>query len=536
MSLLDIKGGFEGFKEVLHRAFGERAAEVIEDLGVRGGESFMEHALVRGILSPGAAAVEGALEAYTTAGFGRFRARELDWAGGWAVIDAEEAFEGWAAREIHGVGTECRCDYSRGALTAFVREASRAAAPPWFDQLVGVETRCLARGDGSCTFVIGPRERLAAVGHRVPERPRVGEAAGEALEDLRERERLYRQLTEDVLDGIYVLDRDGVVLYCNRAAEHLLEMPRDRIQGANYATFIHPSDLPRVASLVADLQSGRLREIERFEARMVTGAGAIREFEMNARGTYDADGHLVRIEGVGRDLTPRKQLEAQLVSAERFAAIGKMSAEIAHEINNPLAVIKTSLSVVAGEPDLGEAARECLAGAMEEIDRAAEILREVLNFYQPARDPESADCDVNAAVRSLAALVRHSLEVRGISLHLDLDAGEPHARCPTSAFKQVLMNLLLNARDAVASGGRVAVRTETDPRGLVLVVEDDGHGIPATDVARIFEPYFTTKEPGVGTGLGLTVVQGILRRCAGGIEVATAEGQGSRFTVHLPLP
>ena len=231
-----------------------------------------------------------------------------------------------------------------------------------------------------------------------------------------------------------------------------------------------------------------------------------------------------------------------LVTSEKMAALGKLSATIAHEVNNPLEGILTytRLAVKQLEKSPLEASTksriiEQLSIAERESRRCGEIMRNLLTFARQAATHRQP-CDLNTLVERVLALVRHQLELQGIELDQRLAAGMPPVICDANRIQQVILALLVNASEAMPQGGRLEVTTEFNPRQdcAILRVRDIGHGIPAEVLPHIFEPFFTTKENQQRTGLGLAVAHSVLEQHGGGITVRSTPGQGAEFQVTLP--
>jgi two-component system NtrC family sensor kinase len=237
----------------------------------------------------------------------------------------------------------------------------------------------------------------------------------------------------------------------------------------------------------------------------------------------------------------RAELLDQLVQAGKLGTLGEMAAGVAHEINNPLAVIASEVGVM--EDDLDPAfggelepdqVREQLKSIKEEVYRCRDITHKLLGFAR-FHETELERRDVGDIVRHSVGLLGKQLELENIDLDLELDERLPPILTDADKLEQVLLNLLRNAADAIGKNGRIEVRSSRDGNAAVVAVEDDGPGIDPEHLGRVFEPFFTTKQVGKGTGLGLSISHGIVSSLGGEISVASTPGVGTTFQVRLPL-
>jgi len=235
-------------------------------------------------------------------------------------------------------------------------------------------------------------------------------------------------------------------------------------------------------------------------------------------------------------------LDERLLQSQKLAAIGELSAGIAHEINNPLAIIRQEaewmqhlLKKLAGGD--GQAAEE-LQGSVQQIvqqvDRCTEITRNLLDFARK-RDPVIQAVEVNRIIENMTMLVEKEARHNNITIVRYYDETLPPIYSDAPQLRQVILNFLTNATQAIGKDGVVTIATRLSPDDAVdIVISDTGCGIPADNLGKIFDPFFTTKPPGQGTGLGLSICHGIILRLGGRIAVESLVGQGTKFTITLP--
>ncbi len=230
-----------------------------------------------------------------------------------------------------------------------------------------------------------------------------------------------------------------------------------------------------------------------------------------------------------------REAQARLVQSEKLAVIGQLASSLAHELNNPLQAIQSGLGLVMNEIDSGNSdhIREDLRIIQQELERIATIFRQMLDFYRPVSH-EYAPLDLNAICEGARVLMRKRLQEAHIALRLDLARQLPLTCGDSNQVKQVLLNLMLNAAEALAvGGGNITLRTRHNGHEVCLSVADDGPGIPTQHQARLFEPLFTTKTRGLG--LGLAISREIVQHHDGSIVVESTPGIGTTFTVFLPV-
>jgi two-component system, NtrC family, sensor kinase len=236
------------------------------------------------------------------------------------------------------------------------------------------------------------------------------------------------------------------------------------------------------------------------------------------------------------NITARVRLEEQLQISEKMASIGLLAAGVAHEVNTPLTGISSFTQMLLDGADPSDPRTVLLEKIERQTFRAAKIVNGLLNLSRPG--PTGSDrthTDLNAVITDVVSLLEHQFEVGSVKVRRDLSPAPVTVRGIEHQLQQVFLNLFLNARDAMPSGGWLSVTTRVEGGRAIAEVADTGSGIPPEQLSRIYDPFFTTKAIGRGTGLGLSITYGIVREHDGQIHVDSAVGQGTRFTVDLPL-
>jgi two-component system NtrC family sensor kinase len=242
-----------------------------------------------------------------------------------------------------------------------------------------------------------------------------------------------------------------------------------------------------------------------------------------------------------RDRHQRAESELKLVQSERQASVGRLAAGVAHEINNPLTGVLTFTHLLLRRKDLAEDVRQDLETVAVSTERVRKIVKGLLDFSRQSKiEPELTD--INQLIEKTIPLVANQALVKGVVFCFDPGKDVPARTLDRSQFQSVLLNIIINAIDATDQGGHITITTgmsyspEADvKRGIEIRIADTGHGIAPEHLDKLFDPFFTTKEVGKGTGLGLSVSQGIVERHGGTIRVHSIVGEGSTFTIRLPL-
>ena len=352
-----------------------------------------------------------------------------------------------------------------------------------------------------------------------------------AVEALERREEHYRSLTENSLDLVSIIKNDGTIRYISPSHRRILGYDADELVGKNAFDFIHAEDRARVKAAARETHATMT-----LEYRFLHKDGSFRTMESFARDLS----HLAGVGGVvvnSRDVTDRRRLEEQLHHSQRIEAMGRLAGGVAHDFNNLLMVISGHSQMLLETMLPGDPARDDLHQVVRAADRATDLTRQLLAFSR-RHTVKPTLVNLNQLVLQMERMLRRVL---GEHIHLvtDLTSGASCVYADPGQLEQVILNLVLNARDAMSTGGTLTLKTGhtvlQDPglrASVLLSVSDTGAGIPADVLPHVFEPFFTTKEH--GTGLGLSTSYGIITQAGGEIAVESQPGVGTIFQILLP--
>ena len=362
---------------------------------------------------------------------------------------------------------------------------------------------------------------------------------------LQESEGLYRLVAESTSDMIVraALGVAGARLYLSPATRDVLGYDPDELIGTEPAALLHPDDLEGWRDKVSALSRGDIDRTTNIH-RLRHKSGAWVTVEVSYRLLRKPSGEPMELVSVVRDITERQRLEAQLAQSQKMEAVGQLTGGIAHDFNNLLTVIVGNAELLAEDPSDPVTCRTLSRMILEAAERGADLTQKLLAFgRRQSLRPEPID--LNGAVRSMVPLLQRTIGEH-IDLQTDLPAGTRGVLVDRALLESALLNLAVNARDAMAHGGTLAITTGERPAGpaeggmtegqpLVFVtVSDTGTGMSAEVMARAFEPFFTTKEVGKGSGLGLSMVYGFAQQSGGHVTIRSAPGEGSAITIVLP--
>ena len=360
------------------------------------------------------------------------------------------------------------------------------------------------------------------------------------MEEYERLKEFSENIVESINVGILAADLDDRVESWNSQIEQLTGISRAEAVGMKLAE-LFPSDL-----------------VEQFDrVRGETGIHNVYKFLLKSH-AVNGNGHSSAVkrretilnlaiaplvskdqQQIGRlvifdDVTDRAELEQRLVQADKLSSIGLLAAGVAHEVNTPLAVISTYAQMLAKQVGDDSQKSLILDKIAKQTFRASEIVNSLLNFSRTSTT-SFGDVNLNRVIQETLSLLEHQLQKSGIQVKVDFEAELAPIHANAGKLQQVFLNLFLNARDAMAKGGTLEVRTWTDESSAKIEVADTGPGISPEHLHRIYDPFFTTKAARKGTGLGLSVTYGIIQEHGGSIEVSNRRSGGARFRLDLPL-
>ncbi|MET0516092.1 MAG: PAS domain S-box protein [Nitrospiraceae bacterium] len=347
---------------------------------------------------------------------------------------------------------------------------------------------------------------------------------------LQQSEARYRRLVEVSPDAILV-HRDNRILLINRKGLELLGADDAfQILGRSPIDFIHPDLHEEARSRFRQLMEGE-EEVSFLEQRFVRLDGTSVDVEVTVARFVDQE--VPAVLAVVRDVTERKRMAERLQRTERIAELGTLASGMAHEIGTPMNVIMGRAEYLMNRTK-EEPIKRGLQTIISQVERITRVMNQLLSFAR-RRTPERRAVDLKQVADNSLDIFEERFSRHNIHAELTCDKDIPPVHADVDQMNQVLINLVMNATHAMPEGGRLDIRLSANHDNVQLKVMDTGHGIPADTVPRIFDPFFTTKEFGKGTGLGLTVVKGIIDEHGGTITVESEEGKGTTFTVELPV-
>ena len=417
----------------------------------------------------------------------------------------------------------------------------------WLNQEIHYFVPCVAEEGPIAVMAVGrkglgqhlsseDKALLAAVAGQVATALENGRLYGQLQVKAAELDRM-RQFSEDIIeslsDGLVVLDLNDRVARWNAGLERIYGVSRDAAIGQPLDTLFDVSFIDTLQNVREESPAGKVlyrvplvsRHDDESKRLLVNAAIAPLMTPEGGR-----SGTMVIVENI----TKRVQLEEQLQISEKMASIGLLAAGVAHEVNTPLTGISSFTQMLLEGADPEDPKTRLLEKIERQTFRAAKIVNGLLNLARPGRSDTVGPVDINVVINDVLALLEHQLQSGNVRLRRELSDVTPIISGIEFKVQQVFLNLFLNARDAMPNGGWLTIRTRVEDTRVVAEVSDTGSGISRQHLSRIYDPFFTTKSAGQGTGLGLSVTYGVVQEHHGSIECDSEMGQGTRFALTLP--
>jgi PAS domain S-box-containing protein len=347
---------------------------------------------------------------------------------------------------------------------------------------------------------------------------------------------------------IVAINERGVVTLINKKGRDVLGYTEEEIIGKDWFDLSLPENVRKeVKDVFKKLMAGKSEIMEYHENPILTKSGEERIIEWHNTLLTDENGHIIGTLSSGKDITERKQTEAELIRSEKLASLGQLAASVAHEVNNPLAgilvYIKLLLKKYKEKQLQTEWTETQLLKIEKELERTTRIIKNLLDFARQS-EPTMRPVEINKVIEAALLLVGHQINLENITLEKKLDTELPLVLADFDQIQQVLMNIILNATQAMPDGGNLTIATSAAENVKIgnsfkntvrIDIKDTGVGISKENLSKLFTPFFTTKVKGKGVGLGLSVVHGIIGRHKGKIDVDSKPDAGTTFTIYLEV-
>jgi PAS domain S-box-containing protein len=359
--------------------------------------------------------------------------------------------------------------------------------------------------------------------------------------ELKEAHDFLNKVVMSSLNAIIATDMKGDIILWNRAAEEILGYEAEEVIGKMNIKQIYPEGMAqRVMKMMRSPEYGEKGRLRSYPIVHLRRDGKIVEGNLSAAIISDAQGKEVAQVGIFVDLKDRLEMEAklrntqeQLLQSEKLAAMGRLTSQIAHELNNPLYGIMNTLELLKTEVPPQSKRRRILEMALSETVRLADLLRKMLSFSKPDEE-QKQPVDINMILDEILLLLTKQLHENSIKISTSFEEGLAKVYASKNQLRQVFLNMISNARDAMPEGGTLTMKTKSNGNQIYVEVTDTGVGIREEHLDKIFDAFFTTKEGVKGVGLGLSVCYGFIKEHGGDIKVTSKRGKGTTFTIILP--
>ncbi|MHA2249395.1 MAG: PAS domain-containing sensor histidine kinase [Candidatus Kariarchaeaceae archaeon] len=346
---------------------------------------------------------------------------------------------------------------------------------------------------------------------------------------LRESEKKYKNLVETSPNLVWLLNRDGEITYVNPAVEKILGYKPEQIIGTKFYNLKPLTTIDATQKAFSKILSGN--SFDSYETTYLSKNGQQIVLVFNSIPLIDEKGEVIGVQGIGIDMTRYKALEVQFFEAQKMEALGRLTSGVAHDFNNVLAIIQGSCEILLHEAQHDETTYQDIKNIIKAAEDGSGLVKQLLAFSrQHPLNPERIN--LNTTIKTMWGMVQKALSHK-IKIELQLADRLETVYVDPVQIGQVLMNLIINARDAMPNGGKLTIKTENLENNVLLKISDTGIGMDKDTKDRIFEPFFSTKGK-EGTGLGLSTVYGILTQSGGSITVDSELGFGSTFNILLP--
>lgn len=371
----------------------------------------------------------------------------------------------------------------------------------------------------------------------------------DTAEKLAETYNFQKNLIESSIDGIMACDREGMVVTFNKSLETMLGYRKDEVLGVkSFSEFFPPGDAARLREALHSQEYGGKHRLALHETTLLAMEGNRIPVQLSAIVLFDGAQEIGLVAFI-RDLRELRKLEqrfadqARLLHQDKMISLGELAGSVAHEINNPLTGVLNYIRLMLKTVQKGELTGEQLGKfkryltlSESETARCSKIVSNLLAFSRKS-EPAFSEFDLAELIRRCLELTGHKLSLQNIKVETRFDPNLCRITADANQIQQCVINIILNAIDAMPQGGTLTIESSWQPdrKGIEFRVKDTGCGIAREDLPRIFEPFFTTKKEGKGVGLGLSTVYGIVDRHKGAISVESKVGQGTVFSIKLPL-
>ena len=360
--------------------------------------------------------------------------------------------------------------------------------------------------------------------------------------ELKEAYDFMNKIVQSSPDSITATDMKGNILIYNQAAEETLGYKASEVIGKMNIRKIYPEGVARkVMQMLRSEENGGVGRLNSYPMVYVRRDEEVVEGNLSAAIIYDANGKEIASVGSFVDLRDRLQMERalrdtqeQLLQSEKLAAMGRLTSQIAHELNNPLYGIMNTLELLKTEIAPDNRRRKILEMALSETIRLSDLLRKMLSFSKPDQE-ERHPVDINSVLDEILLLHEKQLRENNINIKSKFGKDMGLVKASKNQLRQVFLNMVANARDAMPNGGTFTAATQGDSEKVIVEINDTGVGIREENIDKIFDSFFTTKGEVKGVGLGLSVCYGFIKDHGGDIEVKSQEGVGTSFTITLPV-